>query len=955
MINFEDGVLVTPAKVNQDGTITPAQYSGKTPLSAYTLNKMQELIEIYTGTNISAKTIEGACKIKKISGYLNQETRSGKNKFISLGNNTIAGITITENEDGTYNFSGTAAANIEHTAFINVEKSDIKNGSTYILSSTKTLPTGLSSRVERYTDSAWLGQFITSITSTIPTRTGVADTTDTTRFRFGIFISSGTTLNIQNVGFQLEEGTVATEYEQYGVSPSPDYSSEIRVVGDNINLIKNFNDYSTYGITATNNADGSLSITGTSSASNTTNYLVAVKKILVENIKDRDYTFLFKRSNTKNSIYARVRKYDGTNKTQIAYIHLANKITTYTLNIKELIDDNTVWVEVDIVTFSSTEYNEKLYIQLKKSTVSTSYTNYGIGGIDVKIAGKNLIGVKDTSLSTNLGITAEYDSSTGIYTLNGTSTNAGYIKLYDVLEVSTYADLNTRNRTLMSKGDYTLSYKYISGSKTTGTANIMIRDCDDNVDLQRYEISKIETQNKQLQFSVSEDYLTQKYIWFAKNITFTNFKFTIQLENGDVVTEHEPYKEENKVIKLPKNVFLAKIGNVQDYIDNKGILQKNIDKIVLNGSENWLYNESWSSKGDNTNAFYISRPTNMKEAEVVSSHFPYVASGWNYDEIGISVSYYLIIRVPKTITTVDELKTWLSNNNVTVYYILSEPYTVNLNFNNIIPQYAEQTNIISNAELEVEFTNSPAIASVNETISKISDETVAINSDCPNNKNVWIQKNDNLIGTLKINDIDTATGLEVEYDKFVITQDYIPVESNTNYYAEYVSNSSGGKQIVVYEYDNNHNYLNYHHINDKKYYFSTYSNSAYIKIRFMDTNININAVLRKGNQKIWTKNNGIYEEFINVDDVISNQFKRNDRYDSTDFNNFTKNGFYMVNEQNCTNAPNPYATGMLLVFGGYYISQLFIADLNGTTVGYMRISSDKGNTWNNWSQITTKE
>ena len=41
MVEWQDGTLVTPAHVNEDGTITPAVYEGVTPLSAYNLNKMQ--------------------------------------------------------------------------------------------------------------------------------------------------------------------------------------------------------------------------------------------------------------------------------------------------------------------------------------------------------------------------------------------------------------------------------------------------------------------------------------------------------------------------------------------------------------------------------------------------------------------------------------------------------------------------------------------------------------------------------------------------------------------------------------------------------------------------------------------------------------------------------------------------------------------------------------------------
>ena len=43
MVVWKDGTLVTPAHVNEDGTITPAVYEGETPLSAELLNLMQKV------------------------------------------------------------------------------------------------------------------------------------------------------------------------------------------------------------------------------------------------------------------------------------------------------------------------------------------------------------------------------------------------------------------------------------------------------------------------------------------------------------------------------------------------------------------------------------------------------------------------------------------------------------------------------------------------------------------------------------------------------------------------------------------------------------------------------------------------------------------------------------------------------------------------------------------------
>jgi len=51
MVDFEDGQLVERAYIEIDGVkqyVTPAMYSGRTPLSAFVLNKMQKDLKIHT-------------------------------------------------------------------------------------------------------------------------------------------------------------------------------------------------------------------------------------------------------------------------------------------------------------------------------------------------------------------------------------------------------------------------------------------------------------------------------------------------------------------------------------------------------------------------------------------------------------------------------------------------------------------------------------------------------------------------------------------------------------------------------------------------------------------------------------------------------------------------------------------------------------------------------------------
>lgn len=43
MINWKDGVKISDAYVNEDGSVTEAVYEGDTPLTAHNLNLMQKI------------------------------------------------------------------------------------------------------------------------------------------------------------------------------------------------------------------------------------------------------------------------------------------------------------------------------------------------------------------------------------------------------------------------------------------------------------------------------------------------------------------------------------------------------------------------------------------------------------------------------------------------------------------------------------------------------------------------------------------------------------------------------------------------------------------------------------------------------------------------------------------------------------------------------------------------
>lgn len=203
----------------------------------------------------------------EISGDMKQENRSGKNKFKIPESATGYDVTLTKNEDGTFNLSGTATGNASFLAFVDLDKSEIKNGASYIFHFTKNLQAGVEFRVEMYNGTNWLRAIAPNINSTTSTSTGTANTTNATKVRFGIFVTSGTTVNIQNLGVQLEEGTTATEFEKYGATPSIKFPS-MPVVCTGVQKIKQFGEnwFNKNNISKINAVFGTSSIIANSSA-----------------------------------------------------------------------------------------------------------------------------------------------------------------------------------------------------------------------------------------------------------------------------------------------------------------------------------------------------------------------------------------------------------------------------------------------------------------------------------------------------------------------------------------------------------------------------------------------------------------------------------------------------------------------------------------------------------------
>lgn len=291
----------------------------------------------------------------KVKGETNQATRSGKNKCkITISSQTKNGLDVVVNADKTILINGTATAN---TFILLSEEFNIPSG-TYCLSG---CPQGGSSSTYKLYLNAVSGQDLGE---------GKIITLSKEKNTYAVIdISEGVVCNNLLFKPQLEIGSTATEYEQYGTSPSPDYPSEIENVEGNIEIksvgknLLNVTAKTTtvQGLTFTVNEDKSITINGTNTGTGTA--FLKLADIFV--LPAGNYTLSNKKSNANiNSFIFYDDKYNFVTK------NISNATFTKDTTIKPYIR----------VKAGATVNNQTIYPMILKGTYTEenlpAYTPY---------------------------------------------------------------------------------------------------------------------------------------------------------------------------------------------------------------------------------------------------------------------------------------------------------------------------------------------------------------------------------------------------------------------------------------------------------------------------------------------------------------------------------------------------------------------------------------------------
>ena len=411
---------------------------------------------------------------------------------------------------------------------------------------------------------------------------------------------------------------------------------------------------------------------------------------------------------------------------------------------------------------------------------------------------------------------------------------------------------------------------------------------------------------------------------------------------------------------------------VIDYINN------DLEKVTVSPTEPVNKEEVWLQKGTNNNL--INKETNIEGYDLSVS-----TNGQAREMEGWFVTDFITVEEGKTYvaTGFNPFPTglyWYDENKVFICRI-ETPATAPEG-----AKYVRLNGIVSgspNPELIECLDNKILIKNSNGKYEEFLKESVVISSTEPTDRrDVWIQKGKNLIDVKILNSGYVSSTGVIELSNIFYGECYssfIPVKPNTTYtfkmfeFVSVINDSWYG----IGEYSNRDisSFINRNVItgpNITEFTFITSNTTKYIIVSGRNlkgaTKIQLeqSAVATEYEEyiekKIYCKNdNGVFEEFVNVNSIETNIKSVEDRATAleqnwyklkgdiiagADFNNYNVTGIYQYGGTNGANRPPNWGIVEVITSGDYVLQRCF-----GDKTLAIRISYDKGASWNDWRSV----
>lgn len=576
----------------------------------------------------------------EINGNHKQEIYSGKNilNFGASKSGTINGITYSYDENTqiwTVNGTATAKADVHFGSIIKSEANKVYQLETFHLggsiSSDKCM---IYMQDENQNWTGWSCQLL-NVDARQPA-------TKDKNLSMGLLIfriESGTTLNNYKFKAQFEQtdNPTVVEWEPYvgGIpAPNPDYTSEIKTVGSNINLFNAYSSDLSYYLRNTDkekytiNNSNSIKVEGTGVSWNRV-------EITISNLKpNTKYTITSQITNITQGWAGLLCDYDNNNIFKVSNKEQSNPQIT-------IITDENGKVKLQFFTnYTSTVQNSSAIfddIKLVEGTEVGECSKYGQGSVKVTKCNKNLVGDIQKGYWNNTGV-FEYD------------TNFVSSKQIKVEKGKTYiGGIFDKNKNYVGKVVYVLFDKNKNFTRYSGEETITIGNNEEYVSIRTY--------SAQASYITSNNYL-------------------LQLEVGNKIYSYEPHQEQSYILPVQQEMLEG------DYFDWDNEEEVHVwEKLVFKGNENWNLDDIYNGIAQfslSVNAVYINDDDTV--IRTMSNYFKGVGfdSSWLIDNC-VTIRKHSRVRIMiSKYTTVEQFKTWLKSKcdegtPVIVYYKLSTP------------------------------------------------------------------------------------------------------------------------------------------------------------------------------------------------------------------------------------------------------------------------------------------
>ena len=382
-----------------------------------------------------------------------------------------------------------------------------------------------------------------------------------------------------------------------------------------------------------------------------------------------------------------------------------NALTSKQQQDAEVIDARDGEVSLKTRLDRDIEKAKQVYVNVEGSHISTD-SNVGYLK-DVKILGNTIQSASNLADIRSVGDTVEGQ------------------ELYEISVVSCGKNLFDGE---FKEGKYeTSGGSFVSQSKISANVNTILINENTNYSINRPTLAdgintRVLFYDKNMKYLSGElvvgnaSFMTPvntKYINFHIATSVFDDKLPFQLEEGTVATPYEPYQEDKLTILSP--VQLEKVGDVADRIvckDGVWGVEKNIETVVLNGSEGWVLSSSYTSPNCKV---FTSQVLVGKIIDTVTNNFELICDQFiirtvyttTEDTEGVIVSgtetlWIKILNSKLPTQDVQGFKQWLQANNVTVKYQLATPTFIPLPHDQQIKlrTFANKTNISFLTEIE---------------------------------------------------------------------------------------------------------------------------------------------------------------------------------------------------------------------------------------------------------------